>query len=93
MFFWIERLPAIFDCERLLTQSTLKTSIHGIPIVREPDGLTMSSRNNLLTPDQRLIASKLSVILKDTAQLAKIKKLEHLRVEGIKKLEELNFYS
>tara|TARA_Y100000766_G_scaffold237499_1_gene213662 strand:- start:264 stop:548 length:285 start_codon:yes stop_codon:yes gene_type:complete len=51
----------------------------------------MSSRNNLLTPDQRLIASKLSVILKDTAQQAKIKNLEHLRVEGIKKLEELNF--
>ena len=74
-----------------LTQSTLKTNIHGVQIVREPDGLAMSSRNNLLTPDQRLIAAKLSVILKDTAHQARIKNLEYLRVEGIKTLEELNF--
>ena len=51
----------------------------------------MSSRNNLLTPDLRLVASELSVILKNTAQQIKTRNLKYLRVEGKKKLEELNF--
>jgi pantoate--beta-alanine ligase len=37
----------------------LKTKIIGCPIVREKDGLAMSSRNCMLTPDQRNQASKL----------------------------------
>ena len=36
-------------------------------------------------------ALPISAILRDTAQGAKIKNLEYLRVEGIKKLEEFNF--
>ena len=91
VFFGLKDYQQYLIVKDFLTQSTLKTNIHGVPIVREPDGLAMSSRNNLLTPDQRLIAAKLSVILKDTAHQAKIKNLEYLRVEGIKTLEELNF--
>jgi len=45
----------------------LKTKIIGCPIIRENDGLAMSSRNSLLTSNQRKLASKLFECL----QLAK----------------------
>ena len=45
----------------------LKTKIIGCPIIREDDGLALSSRNSLLTSNQRKLASKLFECL----QLAK----------------------
>jgi pantoate--beta-alanine ligase len=39
--------------QRLLTLRDMKTRLHRCPIVRETDGLAMSSRNMRLTPQQR----------------------------------------
>ena len=44
-------------------------TIHGVPTMREPNGLAMSSRNNLLSEDQRSHAAKFYQILKESVDL------------------------
>jgi len=45
----------------------LKTRIIGVPIVREPDGLALSSRNRYLNPSERQAAPMLYRVLKECA--------------------------
>lgn len=44
---------------RMAEQQGLGVEVVGCPIVREPDGLAMSSRNALLTPQGRAVAPKI----------------------------------
>jgi pantoate--beta-alanine ligase len=53
--------------KRLTTDLGLPIEIVGGAIIREPDGLAMSSRNAYLKPDERRIAGKLNLVLKDIA--------------------------
>jgi pantoate--beta-alanine ligase len=46
--------------KRLVRDLNLRVQIETCPTVREPDGLAMSSRNALLTPDERARATALS---------------------------------
>ena len=56
--------------KRLATDLNIPTEIVGVETVREPDGLAMSSRNTLLTPEYRKAASVLSSALSDVALIA-----------------------
>jgi pantoate--beta-alanine ligase len=52
---------------RLAADLALPVEIAGGAIVREADGLAMSSRNAYLSPDERQIAGRLNLVLKDTS--------------------------
>lgn len=49
----------------------IPTTIVGAPIVREEDGLAMSSRNAYLKPNERKIAGTLNLVLKQSAKEAR----------------------
>lgn len=54
--------------KRLVKYLAMDIEIVECPIVREPDGLAMSSRNTLLAPDERAIAPRIYEVLKASVE-------------------------
>jgi pantoate--beta-alanine ligase len=54
---------------RMAADLNVPVEVVGLPIVREPDGLALSSRNVYLTPEQRLAAPVLNRALRVAEQL------------------------
>jgi pantoate--beta-alanine ligase len=55
----------------LVRDLSLPAEVRCCPVVRDPDGLALSSRNRLLTPEQRDAASCLFLALSTAAELAR----------------------
>jgi len=55
---------------RMVQVMNFPIEIVGFPIVREPSGLALSSRNALLTPEQRQTATHISAVLKESKLFA-----------------------
>jgi pantoate--beta-alanine ligase len=55
---------------RMVADEDLPVEVVGVPTVREPDGLALSSRNRYLDPDQRQLAVTLSRALRAGADVA-----------------------
>lgn len=56
---------------RMVRDLSLPVDVRGCPVVREPDGLAHSSRNRLLSPEQREAATCLFLALSEAAALAR----------------------
>ena len=56
---------------RVVRDLSMPVQVECRPVVREPDGLAMSSRNRLLSPEQREAATCLFLALSEAAQLAR----------------------
>jgi pantoate--beta-alanine ligase len=77
----------------LVAMLKLPVEIVPCPIVREPDGLAMSSRNKLLTPEERKLAPKISQILFETRKKVKsfsVPETVRWGKEEILKIPEMN---
>ena len=60
-------------------QLKMKINIVACPIIREDDGLAMSSRNARLTPEQRQIAPAIARTLKESITFAALKSVEEVK--------------
>jgi pantoate--beta-alanine ligase len=56
--------------KRLVRDLALPVAVMGVPTLRESDGLAMSSRNSYLSTDERKVAGRLNVVLKEAAARA-----------------------
>ena len=77
----------------MVRQLGLGVEIVECPIVRDIDGLARSSRNSLLTPDERAIAPNIYKALKDSLKYAKTHSLKETHdkvVADINKVEGLD---
>jgi pantoate--beta-alanine ligase len=73
---------------QLVKKLNFSVQIIGCPIIREVDGLAMSSRNVLLSPVQRNNAANISRILFESMQMAKNNSVETLRNWVIRSINE-----
>lgn len=77
---------------RMAADLNLGVRIVGVPIVRERDGLAMSSRNVYLSKEQRALAPTLYRVMKDAVErLRNGGDLESVMADGAKMIEDAGF--
>jgi pantoate--beta-alanine ligase len=77
---------------RMARDLDLLVEIVGAPIVREPDGLALSSRNIYLTPNERGVAGRLNQSLREAAEaLRDGKSVSGVEAAGAAALAEVGF--
>lgn len=79
--------------ERMVHDLAIPVSIVGVPTVREPDGLAMSSRNQYLSPQERALAPALYNCLADISRQLMGGGHDFSRLEGeaMRQLEQTGF--
>lgn len=67
-YFGEKDLQQLTIIRRMVSDFNLPVTIVGVPIVREPDGLALSSRNKYLSPEERQAAPTLYRALQEAAE-------------------------
>lgn len=78
-YFGLKDYQQYLIVKKLTEQLHLPVEIIGCPILREPDGLAMSSRNMLLSADERKAASLIPKIMQQAKALAPTMPLSDLK--------------
>lgn len=78
-FFGQKDFQQVLVVKELVRQLKLNIEIVPCPILREPDGLAMSSRNTLLTPEERKQASNIHLWMQEAKQLFNGKNAEEVK--------------
>lgn len=84
----------LLTIRRMVRDLNIPVEIAGSPIIREKDGLALSSRNSYLSAADRAIAGQLNVVLKETAQaVAKGAAIADATAKGRARLQQIGFAS
>jgi pantoate--beta-alanine ligase len=78
---------------QLVRDMALPVSVVGVPTLREADGLAMSSRNAYLSDEERAVAVRLNVILKDAISRARHGDLRAAEAGAVAALKQAGFDS
>jgi pantoate--beta-alanine ligase len=87
-FFGLKDLQQIAVIRELVRQKGYNIKISGIPIIREPDGLAMSSRNRLLEPEIRKEAPVIYMTLSAASELIKDHDISYIKNFVIREIEK-----
>jgi pantoate--beta-alanine ligase len=90
-FFGLKDFQQLAIIKNLVTQLAYKIEIIPCPIVREPDGLAMSSRNKLLTSEQRINAAHISKVVFKAKEMVSQHTLGQVKEWVIKTINENPF--
>lgn len=75
----------------MVEQLALDTAVVGVPIIREPDGLAMSSRNVRLNAEERQIAPKIYAVLQQAKSMISRYNLKEIQTFAMEQLTKVGF--
>jgi len=92
-FFGQKDFQQVLIVKELVRQLNSSVQIISCPISREPDGLAMSSRNQLLNNEEREISAKISKFLEYAAiMFSKGKEIEAIKNEIINEIKKVDLF-
>ncbi|MCU0359145.1 MAG: pantoate--beta-alanine ligase [Bacteroidia bacterium] len=87
-FFGEKDYQQLLVVKALIRQMGIKTQVVPCPIVRETDGLAMSSRNALLSSEERALAAHIPMWMKSASELASSETIEDIKIWVKQKTEQ-----